>query len=250
MQEVRVSYDVPLFFNMEHKCLITRALRSAGRGRLSRNTSIVGGLWIFHLFSLALSLPLTYSAHLGAPWTPSSLFEEDFCRMGVYKQINFLRQQCTSLRPSAVCVHLIACPPRRHALVKATVASVPCLFPSVPPTLPLFSAVVLCVSWQGTVSVGGLAWPPLLSCVMSPHCSPTDPPAKALPSSLILQITAATSAACKQTPSWSQSLELTLCGHPLSCLRPISVADETWLCLCILYGGLQQCDVWFSALLA
>lgn len=31
---------------MEHKCLITRALKSAGRGRLSRNTSVVGGLWI------------------------------------------------------------------------------------------------------------------------------------------------------------------------------------------------------------
>jgi len=98
---------------------------------------------------------------------------------------------------------------------------------------------------------GGISvTPPMLSCVLSSHCSPADPPAKALPSSLILQITVATSAACKQTPSWSRSLELTLCGHPLSCLRPISLVYETWLCLCILYGGLQQCDVWFSALLA
>lgn len=144
---------------MEHKCLITRVLRSAGRGRLSRNTSVVGGLWIFFpLFSRFIaSLDLFCSS--GGPRTPSSLFEEDSCRMGVYKQINFLRQQCTSLSPSAVCVHLIACPPRRHALVKATMASLPfsCLFPSIPPTLPLFSAVVLCVSWQRTVSVGGLA---------------------------------------------------------------------------------------------
>lgn len=70
MQEVRVSYDIPLFFNMEHKCLITRALRSAGRGRLSRNTSIVGGLWIFHpLFSRFIaSLDLFCSS--GGPVDP------------------------------------------------------------------------------------------------------------------------------------------------------------------------------------
>lgn len=158
---------------MEHKCLITRVLRSAGRGRLSRNTSVVGGLWIFFpLFSRFIaSLDLFCSS--GGPRTPSSLFEEDSCRMGVYKQINFLRQQCTSLSPSAVCVHLIACPPRRHALVKATMASLPfsCLFPSIPPTLPLFSAVALCVSWQRTVSVGGLAWPPFSHV----FCLPTAP---------------------------------------------------------------------------
>lgn len=216
---------------------------------------VIPPLWevcgFFSLFSRFIAFSDLFCSSRG-PWTPSSLFEEDSCRMGVHKQINFLRQQCTSLRPSAVCVHLIARPPRRHALVKAAVASLPFsrLFPSVPPTLPLFSAVALCVSWQRTVSAGGLAWPPLLSYALSPRRSPADPPAKALPSSLILQILAATSAAHKQTPSWSLSLELTLCGHPLSYLRPISLADETWLYLCILYAGPQQCDMWFSVLLA
>lgn len=143
---------------MEHKCLITRVLRSAGRGRLSGNTSVVGGLWFFSLFSRFIAFHDLFCSS-GGPGAPSSLFEEDSCHMGVYKQINFLRQQCTSLRPSAVCVHLIACPPRRHALGKASVASLPFsrLFMPVPPTLPLFSAVASCVSWQRTVSVGGLA---------------------------------------------------------------------------------------------
>ncbi len=96
----------------------------------------------------------------------------------------------------------------------------------------------------------GVCWgismtpPPPLSYALSPRRSPADAPAKALPSSLILQILVATSAAHKQTPSWSLSLELTLCGHPLSYLRPISLADETWLYLCILYAGPQQCDMW------
>ncbi len=115
---------------------------------------------------------------------------------------------------------------------------------------PSFLSCGLCVIWQRTVSAGGLAWPPPLSYALSPRRSPADAPAKALPSSLILQILVATSAAHKQTPSWSLSLELTLCGHPLSYLRPISLADETWLYLCILYAGPQQCDVGFSVLLA
>lgn len=117
-------------------------------------------IFFFLFFSRFIAFPDLLRLS-GGPRTSSSLFKEDACRMGVYKQINFLRQQCTSLRPSAVCVHLIACPPRRHALVKATMASLAFsrLFLPVPPTLPLFSAVASCVSWQRTVSVWGLAWP-------------------------------------------------------------------------------------------
>ncbi len=112
---------------------------------------------------------------------------------------------------------------------------------------PSFLSCGLCVIWQRTVSAGGLACPPPpRSHMLYLPAAPLQMPLLRLflPSSLILQILVATSAAHKQTPSWSLSLELTLCGHPLSYLRPISLADETWLYLCILYAGPQQCDMW------
>lgn len=42
------------FFQHRTQCFITWALRSAGRGRLSRNTSVVGGLCVFFLSFLSL----------------------------------------------------------------------------------------------------------------------------------------------------------------------------------------------------
>lgn len=216
------------FSNIEHKCFITRALRSAGRGRLSRNTSVVGGLWIFFFFSSFLSLyrfPWLILLIWG-PADPLLVVWRGFLPHGSL-QTDQLSKTTVHFIKTLICV----CPPYRlptqttrsgqgHHGVSAFLMSLSVRSSHAPSFLSC--GVVRELAEDGVC--GGISMTPLLSCVLSPHRSPADPPAKALPSFLILQITAATSAACKQTPSWSRSLELTMCGHPLSCLRLISLA--------------------------